>query len=200
MHPIGHFRTITQHKLEVMRNCFRVGLYWQGLMHDMSKYSLAEFVSGAIYYQGTRSPNAEERDKTGMSRAWLHHKGRNKHHFEYWIDYSPMPIDTICGMKMPLPYVLEMVCDRIAASKIYRGELYEDGDAYQYYLRSKDRYIIHEETNALLGRLLLMLQEYGEEKTFSYMRHLLGRYRRERVARLLPEKYRARVLSLRRKR
>ena len=84
-----HFRTITEHKILVMKNCFRVGLYRQGLFHDMSKYSPEEFWTGVKFYQGTRSPNAAEREVYGFSKAWLHHKGRNKHHFEYWVDYNP---------------------------------------------------------------------------------------------------------------
>ena len=72
----------------VMHNCFKCGLYWQGLVHDLSKYSWTEFSVGAKYYQGTRSPNDAERESKGYSSAWLHHKGRNKHHLEYWVDYS----------------------------------------------------------------------------------------------------------------
>ncbi len=188
MNLVGHFRTITRHKWEVMKNCFRTGLHVQGICHDLSKYSPMEFVTGAIYYQGNRSPNAEERDRTGMSKAWLHHKGRNKHHFEYWIDYAPMPVDEICGMKMPLPYVLEMVCDRIAASKIYKGDAYTDRDPYEYYLRSHDHYIIHKDTDALLEKLLRMLATKGEDVTFAYMKKLLRRYRSKEREALLPKR------------
>ena len=83
-----HFKTITTHKMWVMRYCFKIGLYWQGLTHDLSKYSPTEFLVGMKYYQGDRSPNNAEREDTGMSKSWMHHKGRNKHHFEYWIDYG----------------------------------------------------------------------------------------------------------------
>ena len=87
-----HFKTITRHKIYVMKGCFRVGLYRQGLLHDLSKYSPTEFLVGCKYYQGgSRSPNNGEREATGVSLAWLHHKGRNKHHFEYWIDYGLGP-------------------------------------------------------------------------------------------------------------
>ena len=84
----GHFETITRHKLLVMKYCFACGLYEQGLAHDLSKYSPTEFIPGCIYYQGDHSPNEAERLARGYSSAWLHHKGRNKHHLEYWIDYS----------------------------------------------------------------------------------------------------------------
>ena len=88
MHPWLHFKTITRHKLLVMKYCFRIGLYKQGLLHDLSKYSPTEFLVGCKYYQGTRSPNNAEREDIGVSTSWLHHKGRNKHHFEHWVDYS----------------------------------------------------------------------------------------------------------------
>ena len=88
MHPWLHFKTITRHKLLVMKYCFQLGLYKQGLLHDLSKYSPSEFLVGARYYQGTRSPNNAERENIGVSTSWLHHKGRNKHHFEHWVDYS----------------------------------------------------------------------------------------------------------------
>ena len=57
-----HFKTITTHKIWVMRYCFKIGLYWQGLTHDLSKYSPTEFLVGMKYYQGDRSPNNAERE------------------------------------------------------------------------------------------------------------------------------------------
>lgn len=172
---LSHLKTINHHKRLVMEHCFRIGLYRQGLLHDLSKYSPAEFLPGARYYQGNRSPNNAEREANGVSLAWLHHKGRNKHHLEYWIDYTPLPEDRMSGMKMPLGYVLEMVCDRIAASKNYRKEAYKDGDSYAYFERSRSHYIIHPETEALLEKLLKMLRDKGEEYTFAYMRMLRRR-------------------------
>ena len=95
--------------------CFRLGLYYQGLTHDLSKYSPSEFWRGVKYYQGYRSPNDAERRENGVSLAWLHHKGRNRHHFEYWIDYCIGDNGKVYmgGCKMPLRYVAEMFCDRI---------------------------------------------------------------------------------------
>jgi hypothetical protein len=102
-----HFCTITRHRWLVRRGCFKIGLYWQGLTHDLSKYAPVEFWNGARYYQGTRSPNDMEREATGMSQAWLHHKGRNRHHFEYWVDYVLLPEGkiTYAGNPMPMKYV-----------------------------------------------------------------------------------------------
>ena len=118
----GHFCTITHHKMLVMKTCFKVGLYKQGLLHDLSKYTPIEFIPGIIYYQGDRSPINREKELKNCSRGWLHHKGRNLHHFEYWIDYSINPGGKLVGMKMPKKYVAEMVIDRISASKNYLKE------------------------------------------------------------------------------
>ena len=169
-----HFCTITRHKWIVMKNCFRVGLYRQGLLHDLSKYSPAEFKTGVLYYQGTRSPNAAEKEEKGYSEAWLHHKGRNKHHFEYWTDVSTAADHwQIVGVKMPVNYFAEMVMDRIAASKIYLGREYTDAAPYRYFSRSKDYLVMHPETKAMLERVLRMLMEKGERKTFAYLGYLL---------------------------
>lgn len=171
---IGHFKTITRHKILVMQHCFQIGLYWQGLLHDMSKYMPSEFFVGVKYYQGgTRSPNNGEREALGYSLAWLHHKGRNKHHLEYWIDYNPEYPHHMCGMEMPVKYVAEMFCDRVAASKNYEKEAYTDAHPYLYYEKSKDHYMLHDNTRELLERLLLMLKEKGEEETFRYIREEL---------------------------
>lgn len=169
----AHFKTINRHKFLVMQHCFRVGLYWQGLTHDLSKYSPVEFLTGAKYYQGDRSPNVIERKYKGYSAAWLHHKGRNKHHFEYWIDYSTEPDRHMTGMEMPVKYVVEMFCDRVAACKTYRGKSYQDGDAYEYYARSSGYDMIHPKTNALLKQLLCMLRDEGEDAVFAYIRNTI---------------------------
>lgn len=109
-----HFKTITYHKYLVMQGCFKVGLYKQGLLHDLSKYSPDEFIVGAKYFQGDRSPNNAEREAIGYSSAWLHHKGRNKHHYEYWIDYSTKAIaGGMAPAPMPVKYVVEMLMDRM---------------------------------------------------------------------------------------
>ena len=154
-----------------MKNCFKVGLYKQGLLHDLSKYSPTEFRVGAKYYQGDRSPNNAEREDIGLSTAWLHHKGRTKHHYEYWIDYGlNSSSKQLVGMKMPDNYIVEMFMDRIAASKVYKGKAYKDSDPLEYYKRGKDDYIMHPHTKALLEKLLVMLAEKGERKTFEYIR------------------------------
>ena len=173
MHVREHLRTVGRHRRLVRHYCLRLGLVWQGLTHDLSKYSPTEFWRSAKYYQGYRSPNDQERKENGVSLSWLHHKGRNKHHLEYWIDYSTRKVG-LAGMKMPLRYVCEMVCDRVAASQIYLGEKYTDASPWEYYEHSKDHYMLHPETRALLEKLLKMVRDLGQERTFAYMKLLLG--------------------------
>ena len=173
----GHFKTITHHRHLVRRGCFAVGLYRQGLTHDLSKYAPTEFLVGARYYQGDRSPNNAEREQLGYSTSWIHHKGRNRHHYEYWYDYPVNPQDTdvrsnpscTVPVKMPGRYVIEMLMDRIAACKTYMG----DRSPLAYFRRGEDdrqKLMMHRETAELLEKLLVMLAESGEKETFSYIR------------------------------
>ena len=153
MNIIGHFKTITNHRHKVIQHCFKVGIPWRGLLHDLSKYTTAEFISGAKYYKGTRSPNEAEREVFGYSKAWLHHKGRNRHHFEYWNDYNPKT-KRVEPVKMPLVFVKEMFCDRLAASKIYQGENYTENHPIEYIMRGKANRNIHPETSDLIEKWL----------------------------------------------
>ena len=171
----GHFKTITHHKNLVLVDCFKVGLYRQGLLHDLSKYSPVEFWVGCKYYQGTESPNNAERRQVGYSSAWLHHKGRNKHHLEYWIDYDGSNTSThhavIGGMKMPVRYVCEMFVDRVCASKNYQKEAYTQESALRYYNKGRESYLLHEDTRALLEYLLTMLAVRGEKETYDFVKN-----------------------------
>ena len=168
---LGHFITITNHKLLVMKSCFKVGLYKQGLLHDLSKYNPVEFSAGIKYYNGSISPNGIQKKQEGLSEAWLHHKGRNKHHFEYWIDYGIKESEGLKGMNMPTKYVVEMFIDRMSASKNYLKEKYTQRSALEYYEARKDYYILHPESRELLEFLLNKLCDEGEENTLKYIKN-----------------------------
>ena len=172
MHPWKHFCTITHHRWKVRSHCFRVGLYWRGLTHDLSKYSPTEFFAGVRYYQGNRSPNTAEREANGYSLAWMHHKGRNRPHFEYWTDLSPKT-RTYEPVDMPVRYLCEMVADRIAACKTYQGAAYTDASPLQYLDRANESRLVHPQTMKRLRFLLVMLAEHGEEETFRFMREVV---------------------------
>ena len=167
-----HLNTVNRHRALVCLHCFRAGIYWQGLTHDLSKFPPEEFLVSASMYQGSRSPNEGEREDKGYSSAWMHHKGHNKHHFEYWTDYDPKT-RLMSPVKMPLIYVIEMFCDRVAASKVYMGDKYNDGCPLEYFDKGRGTRMIHPVTSKLLEKLLTMLRDEGEEKTFAYIRRLL---------------------------
>ena len=173
MHPVKHFLTITRHRNLVMAYCFRVGLIRQGLCHDLSKYSPTEFWAGAKYFKGNRSPNTAQRETEGYSDAWMHHKGRNKHHYEYWSDlnrqtrrYEYVP--------MPRKYLVEMVMDRRAACLVYQGKNYTPGAELTYLENSMEKDLLNPQTRRELEFLLTMLRDKGEKETFRYIRtHVL---------------------------
>lgn len=168
-----HFKTITHHKILVMQGCFRVGLYRQGLTHDLSKYSPTEFRVGAKYYQGDRSPNSAERADIGYSTAWMHHKGRNKHHYEYWTDLD-LTTGRYESRPMPRNYLAEMVMDRRAACMTYQGANYTDASPWEYFAGSRERSLMHPELERQLSFLLQMLRDQGESETFHYIKfHVL---------------------------
>jgi hypothetical protein len=124
------------------------------------------------YYLCEKSPNEAERQENGYSLAWMHHKGRNKHHFEYWFDYNPIS-KNVEPVEMPLNYVVEMFCDRVAASKIYNEKTYNENMPVEYFMKSKSRRVIHKNTSDLLESWLLMLQEKGEKETFNYIKGIV---------------------------
>ena len=167
----SHFTTITKHRWLVRKGCFKAGLYLQGLVHDLSKYSPSEFWVGVKYFQGDRSPNNAEREDKGYSSAWLHHKGRNKHHYEYWIDYNSHGNKSGESIMVPVPmpdkYIAEMIMDRIAASKVYRGKDYTDADPLNYYWQGTQNAPLHDYTRTTLLKYLEMLAEKGEDETFA---------------------------------
>lgn len=170
-HPLKHFIKITHHRHMVIKLCFKCGIGIQGLKHDLSKYSWTEFKIGMKYYTGTHSPNAEEIREKGYSTAWLHHSGRNKHHFEYWT-FHQAKSDNYSYVKMPINYVKEMFCDRIAATKNYKGKEYKPSDVLEYLAYTNDEKVMHKETMALLTAWLERLIKDGEKKALKYIKQV----------------------------
>lgn len=165
-----HMKTVTKHRHEVMRLCFKCGLYKQGLMHDMSKFLPVEFKPQIKYWTGKRSPIDEEIEDKGYSEAWLHHKGHNKHHYEYWLD--PVHMKEPC--RMPMRYLAEMFCDRVAACKIYQKDKYTTKSPLAYMLsRPQEKELMHPDTYGMLYQLFHLLQEWGEDRVCVYIKDLV---------------------------
>ena len=143
---IKHFHTINKHRFKVFILCCKAGIPIQGLLHDLSKYGKEEFWEGVKYYQGTFSPIKKCKEVEGYSRAWLHHKGRNKHHYEYWYDYNLIDETPT----IPFKYVVEMLCDSFAAGMTYQGKNWTNKYQLSYWNRVKDSARMKQEIKDLL--------------------------------------------------
>ena len=155
-----HLKTVTKHRWIVFQQCARCGYFWQGLTHDLSKLSMAEFDSSARYFQGDRSPIEAEKAAKGYSAAWLHHKGHNPHHWEYWTDFDEGDGHVIAN-KIPYRYVVEMVCDWIGAGMVYSQDKWTQSEPLDYYDKVRKGRHFHEETEFLLRFFLEVIKDYG---------------------------------------
>ncbi len=154
-----HFKTVCKHKAYVFRECVACGIAWQGLIHDLSKFSPAEFFPSAKYFQGNRSPIEAEKEAVGYSSAWLHHKGRNPHHWEYWTDFS---IDgDVVANKIPKRYVVEMVCDTIGAGKAYSSTTWTQRSPLDYFNKVRYGRHFHKDTEAELLKYFECIADKG---------------------------------------
>jgi len=160
---IKHFITITKHKFVVMKWCFRMGIYLRGILHDLSKYSFIEFFSSAKYFCGTSSPIDKEKKAKGYSLAWQNHQNKNKHHWEYWVDWKN---GNIYGVKIPFKYVIEMFCDFVGAGKVYSKDKWTIREPLSYFYKVKDNRVYNKETEEFFEDLLLKLSTTGNEKDF----------------------------------
>ncbi len=159
-----HLKTVLKHKFFVAHYCFMCNLYLQGILHDMSKFSPVEFFESVKYYQGTRSPIDACKEDKGYSNAWFHHRGRNKHHWEYWVDDFQKGV---IPKKMPFKYVLEMICDFLGAGRAYTGNKFDIRDEYDWWQNKKKTAIMHPDVIKLIDILFNTMQTNGIEKTLT---------------------------------
>lgn len=158
-----HLGLVNKHRWIVFKLSIKAGIPFRGLIHDLSKYSITEFCESVKYYQGSHSPIPEARKIQGYSKAWLHHKGRNKHHTEYWYDplaVEPYPI-------IPYKYVAEMICDKLAAGITYNKEKWTNSTQKEYWERNKDREMCNEKIKALFTDVFEQVSIYGIDKTIN---------------------------------
>jgi len=171
-----HLNKILTHKRWVAYYCFMCGLYRQGIMHDMSKFSPTEFWESVKYYQGTRSPIDACKEDKGYSMAWFHHRGRNKHHWEFWMDdFEKGSIPK----KMPFKYALEMICDYLGAGRAYAGKGFTMETEYNWWLKKKTTAKMHADTFAFACEIMDHMKEIGIEKTLkdkAYIKYLQEKY------------------------
>lgn len=167
---ILHFIKICKHKKWVFYYCKKAGIPIQGLVHDLSKFSPTEFLESVKYYQGASSPIDACKKEKGYSNAWFHHKGRNKHHYEYWtdnFDYGGKPIE------MPLKYKKEMICDYMAAGRAYYGSKFTFEKEYEWWQNKKQKpLLMHEKDKAFVDNFFECCKKCGEEKAFRKLKKI----------------------------
>lgn len=160
---IKHFKLITHHKWVVFKLCCKIGIPWRGLLHDLSKYSPTEFRESIKYYVGNYSPiTGAKRDK-GYSEAWLHHKGRNKHHVEYWVDHNAPDVTPV----IPYKYAAEMICDKLAAGIIYEGKKWTKEFELSYWERERERVEVNPKIKNFITAVMTEVAEDGIDKTLT---------------------------------
>lgn len=133
---LGHWKTIRTHRKWVKYYCRLAGIRWRGWKHDLSKYSPTEFFESARYWTGTSSPINEAKKVQGYSRAWLHHRGRNSHHWAYWADNFS---EGMTVHLMPMNDFVEMVCDFLGAGRAYSGDMFSYSSERAWWLKERDR-------------------------------------------------------------
>lgn len=154
-----HFKLITTHKWYVFKNCCKAGIPWRGIKHDLSKYSPTEFFESAKYFTGDRSPIDNCKDANGVSYAWQHHKGRNPHHWEYWID--EVGSDNPVGRLMPYKYAVEMICDYIGAGQAYEKESWSPQSQYEWWQNKKEHVKMHPQIYSFVNICMAELRTMG---------------------------------------
>lgn len=154
-----HLKTILKHKWVVFKECAACGIIWRGIVHDMSKFSPSEFLPSARHFQGNRSPIEAEKEEQGYSLAWYHHKGYNKHHWEYWTDFDGE--GNVIPGRIPLVYVIEMVCDWIGAGKVYGGGNWTQEEPLKYYEKVRRGRYFHPDTENIIRGLLVCIKDDG---------------------------------------
>lgn len=160
---LKHFKLITKHKWVVFKLCCKIGSYKRGILHDLSKYSPTEFWESVRYFNGKKSPIVVCKQKNGYSKAWLHHRGRNKHHFDYWVDLDAPDKTPV----IPYEYTAEMICDKLAAGIVYAGKEWTQDLELNYYLHEREDILINEKMDKLLIEVFTQVKDYGIDKTLT---------------------------------
>ena len=155
-----HLHIVNKHRFLVFKLSIKAGIPLQGLVHDLSKYSFIEFFEGVKYYQGNYSPIRNCKKDKGYSNAWLHHKGRNKHHYEYWYDDEENPKCLV----MPYKYFVEMVCDTLSAGMTYEGKGWTKEFQIGYYMNKRKRISINGKIDKALIEVYEEIAKYGINK------------------------------------
>lgn len=160
---VNHFKLITKHRWVVFKLCCKVGEPWRGFMHDLSKYSPTEFFESVKYYNGKHSPIMGAKKAQGYSKAWLHHKGRNRHHSEYWVDETAPDKTPI----MPYPFAVEMMCDKLAAGMVYQGKDFTKEYELSYWKKEREYIRMSENMKKFVDEILEKVADVGVKEAMT---------------------------------
>lgn len=158
-----HTNLVMHHKWLVFKLCCKVGIPWRGFMHDWSKFSPTEFWESVRYYDGHKSPITVCKMQNGYSKAWLHHKGRNRHHYQYWTDLSLKESNII----MPYEYAAEMVCDQLAAGMTYNRKKWNNDTQLKYYMEKERKNRINPQIDQFLIAVYTEVSQNGVDVTLT---------------------------------
>lgn len=165
-----HLKTIRIHRKQVRKMCWKMGLFWQGLVHDLSKYSYTE-LKMCKYWTGKGSPHQACREAIGYSPSWNHHYHRNKHHFQFWWDEDE--VGKIIPVKMPYKYVIESFCDMVGASKAYGGKTWKEEAVWNYWVnKCKGQRLMNKESEYLVEKLIWNYYQHGEKEFISLYKRI----------------------------
>ena len=161
----GHLKTVLTHKYWVFRYAFTAGIPVRGLLHDLSKFSPAEWGESIRYYTGKRSPIRDARAENGYSLTWIHHRGRNRHHFEYWLDNRADGGLTV--VPMPFFCALELICDRLGAGRAYRKKNFTlEEQVFRFHQDIESSPLVHPQTKRFVGSVFIALNEAPDKQAF----------------------------------
>lgn len=143
-----HLWVVIKHKHNVLKYATKLGIFWTGLVHDLSKFTPTEFLRSAKYFDGRKSPTIVERkDNANFSYICVAHTGRNKHHWQYWVDYTR---DDIVVNPIPFRHALEYVADILSASKVYNPKDFTLMVAHDYFKEHSKTYLMHPATKEFI--------------------------------------------------
>ena len=161
-----HLKTVGKHRKFVRKACFKMGLVWQGLTHDLSKYSIPE-LKMCKYWTGKGSPHQACREAIGYSPSWIHHYHKNKHHFQYWWDEDEL--GKLIPIKMPYKYMVESFCDMVGASKAYNPKGWTTSMVWTYWVTCcRGLRMMHPVSQKFVEQFLWLLSQNGEERFYAW--------------------------------
>lgn len=171
-----HFKLVCTHKYYVYQNCVKAGLIWRGIKHDMSKFSPTEFFESVKYFDGSRSPIDVCKEANGYSKAWMHHKGRNTHHYEYYVDNCD---NGGVAIQMPFKDAVELICDYLGAGQAYMKKDFSYEAEYEWWQNKKSKpLLMHNQTKIFIEKCLFELKNNpNNDKNILNKRNLLEYYR-----------------------